>query len=176
MNSKKALTLLIIVNSINSVFFSFEKVETIILSIVFVVIAILIILTTKAKSKLFFVTAAISLIIVQTILFIIISDANNNEKLNRTLKTNIINNSKWEWNLDNVNYSISVKNDSISFYDENELIDVFFFKIDDNKIYFNSITGEYFMWELVNVDNNQLKIIEDNDVLSLSKMKMKESY
>lgn len=167
MNSKKGLILLVLVTAINGVFFSFQKVETILLSIVFIVLAILFIKLTVKRSA-FFLLFALTLIIVQTTTFYIISEMNENVNLKEIL----VNNSKWEWDLDNVNYSISIKNDSISFYDENEFIDDFYFKIDDNKIYFNSKEGERFIWEIISVKNNHLKIKDDDDIILVNKVKI----
>ena len=164
MNSKKAPILLVTVTAINAVFFSFQKVETILLSIVFIALGILI-LKLSAKRSALFLISALALIIVQTITFYMISGKHKNVNLKEIL----INNSKWEWDLDNVNYSISIKNDSISFYDEKEFIDVFFFEIDDNKIYFNSKAGETFIWEIISVKNNQLKVKDDDDVILVKK-------
>jgi hypothetical protein len=167
MDSKKAPLLLVIVTAINAVFFSFQEVETILLSIVFIALGILILKLTVKRSALFLLSA-LALISVQTITFYMISGKHENVNLKEIL----INNSKWEWVLDDVNYSISIKNDSISFYDEKEFIDVFFFEIDDNKIYFNSKAGETFIWEIISAKNNHLKIKDDEDVILVYKRKI----
>ena len=102
MNSKKAPILLVTVTAINAVFFSFQKVETILLSIVFIALGILI-LKLSAKRSALFLISALALIIVQTITFYMISGKHENVNLKEIL----INNSKWEWDLDNVNYSMT---------------------------------------------------------------------
>lgn len=59
---------LICVNSVNLVFFSIEKIETVLISIVFVALAMLILKLTTNRSKALFWSTAVTFIIVQIII------------------------------------------------------------------------------------------------------------
>jgi energy-coupling factor transporter transmembrane protein EcfT len=163
MNSKIKLVLLTIVITINVVFLSFEQLTSILISIISIFLAVTILFIINSKSIILKSFLFVCLIFFQIIAFYKFSYGYEN----KNLKKNLYLNSKWTWNSDNVNYRISVKKDSIIFYDENEFIDIFNFKIENDLIYFDSKEGEKFIWKVLYFDKKLLKIKEDEEIITI---------
>lgn len=157
MEIKRQFINLTIIGAIASSFFDFSKYETILITLLFLLFGILIFRFSKKWSNLKFYSLSSTLILFEIVLFYFFTEQKENIGLDRIF----LNQTKLEWKSDDVKYSVSIKNNLAYFYDENEFIEKFKYKINGNEIYFHSSAGENLKWVIIEKNKTTLKIIED---------------